>query len=196
MNALSRPARSGLTALAAGAVLALGALPAAAQSGGDPAHPDSVFRVDPITVTVTRGPRPVFRTPKPVAVIDRARIQQTQANTVTDLFRTLPGLDVSGVGVNQARPTIRGQRGQRILLVEDGLRMNNARRQQDFGELPALVDVNSVERVEVVRGPASVLYGSDAIGGVVNIVTRRPENEGVDGTFGYRYGAAEDQNRW
>ncbi|MEJ2202557.1 MAG: TonB-dependent receptor [Gemmatimonadota bacterium] len=152
-----------------------------------------VFRVDPLIVTATRGPREASRIPQPVSVVQRRDLVQQIPNTVTDLFRTLPGLDVTGVGVNQGRPQIRGQRGQRILLLEDGLRLNNFRRQQDFGELPALVDVSGVERVEVVRGPASVLYGSDAIGGVVNIITRTPQQEGFHGTASGRYGGVEEQ---
>jgi hemoglobin/transferrin/lactoferrin receptor protein len=134
-------------------------------------------------------------TPAPVVVIDTAWLSRAQANTVTDVFRDLPGLDVNGVGVQQPRPIIRGQRGQRILLLQDGLRLNNSRRQQDFGEIPSLVSPAEVERVEVVRGPASVLYGTDAIGGVVNIITKRPTEEGWHGVVGYRHGAEEGQNR-
>ncbi len=137
------------------------------------AVPDTVkpFVISPINVTVTRSPKDVFATAAPVAVLDSALVRETTPNTAADLLKTLPGLDVNGVGTNQTRPTIRGQRGQRILLLEDGLRLNNARRQADFGELPAIVDLNAVQRVEVVRGPASVLYGTDAIGGVVNLIT-------------------------
>jgi hemoglobin/transferrin/lactoferrin receptor protein len=149
-----------------------------------------VHRLTPLTVTATRTVKTVFETPQPVAVIDMTKIREQNPNTVTDLFRAQPGLDVTGVGGNQARPSIRGQRGQRILLLEDGMRLSNSRRQQDFGELPALVEVSSVERVEVVRGPASVLYGSDAIGGVVNMITRTPEEEGIHGSAGYRISSA------
>lgn len=151
--------------------------------------------VTPITVTVTRTATDVFDSPAPVSVLDEWMIRDRAPNTVTDLFKDLPGLDVNGVGTNQTRPTIRGQRGQRILLLQDGMRLNNSRRQQDFGEIPALVDVASVESVEVVRGPASVLYGTDAIGGVVNVVTRVPSQEGVHGTFGYRFSSHDDQNK-
>lgn len=193
--------RSGASLLPLGAliILALPSLLVGQTTGSNKAETskaDTVYRIRPITVTVTRGPREVFRTPKPVIVLDRAMIQEQNPNTITDLFRNLPGVDVSGVGVNQTRPSIRGQRGARILLLQDGIRMNNSRRQQDFGELPALVDVGSVERVEIVRGPSSVLYGTDAIGGVVNVVTRRTEAEGLHGSLSYKYGAAEDQNRW
>jgi hemoglobin/transferrin/lactoferrin receptor protein len=176
-------------------VFGASALAAQSSNGERRSENDTlVFRVDPIVVTATRGPRELSAIPRPVSVVQRRDLFEKVPNTVGDLFRDLPGLDVTGVGVNQARPQIRGQRGQRILLLSDGLRMNNSRRQSDFGEIPALVDVNGVERVEVVRGPASVLYGSDAIGGVVNIINRVPQVEGMHGTASFRRGTVEDQN--
>jgi hemoglobin/transferrin/lactoferrin receptor protein len=191
--------RAGSRTRAALSLVALVALPAslAAQSLDSipkPPSPDSVqYRVDPIVVTATRSAREVSTIPQPVSVVQQRDLVQQVPNTVTDLFRTLPGVDVIGVGVNQGRPQIRGQRGTRILLLEDGLRVNSFRRQQDFGELPALVDVTGVDRVEIVRGPASVLYGSDAIGGVVNIINRTPRAEGFHGTGQLRYGGVESQ---
>lgn len=146
-----------------------------------------------VTVTATRTATDVRNVAAPVLVIDSARIRSQVANGVADLFRSEPGVDVVGTGVNQARPMIRGQRGQRILLLEDGMRLNNSRRQQDFGEIPSLVDADQLARVEVVRGPASVLYGTDAIGGVVNLITRVPNvggPENVSGRVGYQYGGA------
>ncbi|MCP5105447.1 MAG: TonB-dependent receptor, partial [bacterium] len=152
-----------------------------------------------VTVTATRTKKDTFETPKPVSVVNRQTIEEKAPNNVTDLLTELPGVDVNGVGANQSRPVVRGFRGQRILLMEDGIRMNNSRRQQDFGEIPGMVDISQVEQVEVVRGPASVLYGSDAIGGVVNIITRQPrhalEGSEVHGNLGYRYSSAEKQNK-
>lgn len=159
---------------------------------------DSVQTLRAVTVTATRAPTDVRAVPAPVTVIDSSRIRQQAANNAADLLREAPGVDVVGTGPNQGRPAIRGQRGQRILLLQDGLRLNNNRRQQDFGELPALVDVEQIERIEVVRGPSSVLYGSDAIGGVINLITRTPRADGrtlVRGNFGYRYAGAGDQQR-
>ncbi|MDP2958284.1 MAG: TonB-dependent receptor [Longimicrobiales bacterium] len=193
------PDRSDATIRAALLVLSLAVLPSAllAQSQGNHRRPVDVdtvvFRIDPLVVTATRGPREVSRIPQPVSVVQQRDLVQQIPNTVTDLFRALPGVDVIGVGVSQGRPQIRGQRGTRILLLEDGLRVNSFRRQQDFGELPALVDVTGVERVEIVRGPSSVLYGSDAIGGVVNIINRTPQEEGLHGTGQLRYGSVESQ---
>ena len=153
----------------------------------------TAVRVTPIVVTATRAERSVFDTPTPVSVLDLRTIREQAPNSVSDLFRGLAGLDVTGVGSNQVRPVIRGQRGQRVLVMEDGLRLNNTRRQQDFGELPALIDVSSAERIEIVRGPASVLYGSDAIGGVVNVITQRPRLQGLHGSAGYRFSSYDDQ---
>lgn len=176
--------------LATGVVLATA--PVSAQNRAE--RSDTVdYVLDPVVVTATRGPREASAVPQPVSVVQGVRIERELPNTVSDLFRTLPGLDVTGVGVNQGRPQIRGLKGQRILLLTDGLRLNNSRRQQDFGELPALTDVSAVERVEVVRGPASVLYGSDAIGGVVNVITREPTRPGLHGTGSFRYGSVEEQ---
>lgn len=124
----------------------------------------------PLVVTATRTPRALLDVPGAANVISRADLNRRPFGSVASLFADLPGLDVTGVGPNQARPVIRGFSGQRILLLDDGLRVTNSRRQQDFGELPSLLGQTGLDRIEIVRGPASVLYGSDAIGGVVNIV--------------------------
>ena len=163
--------------------------------------PDSakkIAKLAPIAVTATGSLQQVFRTANPVLVVDSLVVRLEAPNGVGDLFRNLPGVDVTGVGPNQTRLMIRGQRGERILLAEDGVRLNNSRRQQDFGELPAMTDINNLNRVEVVRGPASVLYGTDAIGGVVNQITTQAPGwgtpDGVHGQLAYRYGSADGQN--
>ncbi len=154
-------------------------------------------RLMEITVTATRSPRSVFRVPTSAVVKDSTEIRERLGNGIADLFRNTPGLDVTGVGPNQGRISIRGQRGQRILMMENGVRMNNSRRQQDFGELPALVDPNALQRVEVIRGPASVLYGTDAIGGVVNFIPIDPPTsfgQSIRGSVSYRYSSNSRQH--
>ncbi len=189
-----------ITHLAGLASVACSGLLAAQQADSSAVKPNptrGMTRLAPITVTATRQAQLVFRTPNPVLVIDSGVVRREAPNGVSDLFRNLPGVDVTGVGPNQTRLAIRGQRGQRILLAEDGVRLNNSRRQQDFGELPAFTDINGISRVEIVRGPASVLYGTDAIGGIVNQITMRPPmagQTGIRGSLLYRGSSADEQN--
>lgn len=126
------------------------------------------------TVTATGTEKNVFSISTPVSVIDTQTIERRSAQNPAELLQGAPGVDVNGVGPNQARPIIRGQRGLRVLFLEDGLRLNNPRRQTDFGEITGLISLEDVARAEVVRGPASVLYGTDAIGGVLNLVSKAP----------------------
>ena len=137
------------------------------------------------TVTATGSERNVFDIATPVTVMRQEKIEQKTAENPADLLREQPGVDVNGVGPNQIRPVIRGQRGLRVLFLEDGLRLNNPRRQTDFGEIGGLVDLHNVASIEVVRGPASVLYGSDAIGGVMNAVSSEPRFRSNSSIAGY-----------
>jgi outer membrane receptor protein involved in Fe transport len=186
------------SALATLAAVAPAMLRAQQATAAKPTTADSIAKTSaqlhPVTVTATRQKTDVHDVPTPVSVLDTTAVRERTPANASDLLRELPGVDVIGVGPNQNRPSIRGQRGQRILLLEDGVRLNNSRRQQDFGELPALVDISSIERVEVVRGPASVLYGTDAIGGVINLITQQPFVRGGAPTMGgrasYQYGSS------
>ncbi|MEO8036241.1 MAG: TonB-dependent receptor, partial [Acidobacteriota bacterium] len=126
------------------------------------------------TITATGSKRDVFEIATPVTVISGDAIIRKAPQNAAELLREQPGVDINGVGPNQGRPVIRGQRGLRVLFLENGLRLNNSRRQTDFGEITGLVDLNSVSTIEVVRGPSSVLYGTDAIGGVLNLISKDP----------------------
>ena len=174
-------------------------LPAAQSQTPVPTDTAQATVLNKVTVTATRTPKTVFRTASPVVVVDSSRIRETLANGVAEVLRESPGVDITGTGTNQGRPVIRGQRGQRILLLEDGIRLNNSRRQQDFGEIPALVGLDAIDRIEVVRGPASVLYGTDAIGGVINLITKHPVYGGTGnnlaGHLSYGYSTSDRQQR-
>ena len=120
--------------LGTAAALLLLALPAAAQMGlgariaeTDSLPPeDEILWMTPINVTATRVSTDVFRTPSAVTVLGREDLRDRSPDTVTDLFRDLPGLDVNGVGTNQTRPTIRGLRYPLENLLE--LRAGGTRR--------------------------------------------------------------------
>ena len=87
------------------------------------------------TVTATGTKREVFEVPTPDTGVTETVTQHTRPQNAADLLREQPGVDVNGVGPNQMRPVIRAQRGLRVLFLENGLRLNNARRQTDFGEI-------------------------------------------------------------
>ena len=199
-----------IVCLVAGALLALAPSRLPAQTGAEaqapptaappsapqpaPEEPEASF-FEATTVTATGSKRDTFEVATPVTVIPAATIERLAVDNAASLLRYEPGVDVNGVGPNQARPVIRGQRGLRVLFLEDGLRLNNARRQTDFGEITGLIDLDGVETVEVVRGPASVLYGSDAIGGVLNLIPKRAAfgaGRRLTGSADGRYGEAGD----
>ncbi len=196
---MSNKAFRTLVALAFGAAIPGIASPGTAQGPTSAITDSGATPLTSVTITATRSPRQVILTPNPVIVVDSTRIRGSLANGSAELLREYPGVDITGSGANQGRPIIRGQRGQRILLLEDGVRLNNTRRQQDFGELPGLVGLDGLDRIEVVRGPASVLYGTDAIGGVINLINSDPAfsrgEPRLTGLLRYRYSSNDQQKR-
>jgi hemoglobin/transferrin/lactoferrin receptor protein len=146
--------------------------PPADTAARDTLGPRRAIPLAAITVTATRGAREIFFAPASVTVIDSTAVARHGAGLLRHLA-SAPGVTVEGVGAVRQSPMIRGLRGQRILLLEDGMRLNNSRRDAGRGEPLSLAWLES-SRVEVLRGPASVLYGSDAIGGVINVIPALP----------------------
>ena len=120
-------------------------------------------------ITGARYPREYFRSPQALSFVSRRQLLDQAPTTVSDVLSRLPGVDASKDSPWEQRPVLRGLSGQRVLVLVDGSPMNSAR---GNGPHPSLVDPEQVERIEVVRGPSSVAYGSDALGGVINIITR------------------------
>lgn len=165
----SRSARRAAALLATAAVAA----PAAAQprpQRPDSAAPDSAPRLTRVVVTATRTPARADQIPQRVVTITRAELDRTPVDDAVDALKKLAGLDVvqypsllGGVGIRGFRPSTGGIQ-QRVLVLVDG-------RPSGAYNL-ALIDLSGVERIEVLKGPASALYGSSAVGGVVNFITR------------------------
>lgn len=139
-----------------------------------------------VTVTATRTQVATLDTAVPVTVVTREEIEEKPVNTIGDIFRDLLGTSTVNEGAFQVRPRIRGLESNRILVLVDGERLNNARTSTgNAGIEIGLVETDQIETVEVVRGAGSVLYGTDALAGTVNIITRdAPQN--TDG--GFRFG--------
>lgn len=143
-----------------------------------------------VTVTATRTQISTEETAVPVSVVGRAELERKAVNTVGDVFRTLPGASTVNEGAFQVRPRIRGLDSNRVLILIDGERLNNSRTSTgQSGVESGLVETSQIETLEVVRGSGSVLYGTDALAGTINIITRdtpaRREN-------GFRFGGTLD----
>lgn len=167
-------ARDGRTLCGAGAALLLTmfALTPARAAGPAPADTTKpVMFLKETVVTGSRFPRAYYESPQALSFVTRTQIREQMPTTIGDLLQQLPGVDESKDSPWEQRPVLRGLSGQRVLVLVDGMPMNSAR---GNGPHPALVDPSQIERVEVVRGPSSVSYGSDAIGGVINVITRQP----------------------
>ena len=151
--------------LLAVAVLAAHAAPASSQTV-----------LGPIVVTGSREPQPLGRVTADVVVIDAERIRNSTADSVEDLLRREAGVQLSRTGGpgQSASVFIRGGSSANTVVLIDGVRIGSATLGQvEFESL----GLSQIERVEVLRGPGSSLYGADAVGGVVQIFTRKGDGE-------------------
>lgn len=137
-----------------------------------PARAEDPAELDPVVVTATRTPEPESRTLTSVTVMDRAEIERRQARSVPDLLRGLAGVSVSASG-GPGQPSsvfVRGTDADQVLVLIDGIKVGGAT--LGAAQLESL-PIEQIERIELVRGPRSSLYGSGAIGGVIQIFTRK-----------------------
>ena len=147
----------------------------------------------PIVITATRQAEDIFDTPFEASLVRPG--EGSPSRTLQDTIRDIPGVHIQRTSYGQISPFLRGFTGYHTLMLVDGIRLNNSVLRSGPNEYWGLVDPFSTERIEVVMGPGSVLYGSDAVGGVVNAIpTRRHSFE--EGTHGnvrsvFRYSTAE-----
>lgn len=133
---------------------------------------ESATTLDPVVVTATRTPEPESQTLASVTVIDHAEIERRQARSVPDLLRGIPGVAIaqSGGAGHPASIFLRGTNADHVLVLIDGVKVGSA----TLGTTPLQnLPIEQIERIEMVRGPRSSLYGSEAIGGVIQIFTKR-----------------------
>ena len=154
-------------------VLALAAATVLAQDAEDAAKTDDAG-ADRIVVTATRLDTPAEQVSASATVITRQDIERSQKTTVVELLRTVPSVDVAHNGGpgQTASVFLRGAKSEHTLVLIDGVEMNDPispGRAFDWAHLTT----DNIERIEIIRGPQSTLYGSDAIGGVINIITRK-----------------------
>jgi hemoglobin/transferrin/lactoferrin receptor protein len=153
---------------------------------------------DEVLVVATRTPIASFDAPYATDVVGQEQARRRQYRTTPRALRDVPGLLIQETATGQGSPFIRGFTSQRTVLMVDGIRLNNSVFREGPNQYWATVDALSVDRFEVVRGPSSVLYGSDAIGGAVNALTITPNAYGQEdqwtGRAFYRYHSGEDSH--
>ena len=130
--------------------------------------------------------------------LDLKQIENANQSTTADLLTSTQGITIQKSQLGGGSPIIRGFEANRVLLVVDGVRMNNAIYRSGHLQNALTVDPNALEIVEVVFGPSSTIYGSDALGGVVHFYTKKPEFSKNDKTFietsaEVRYGSAANE---
>lgn len=143
--------------------------------------------LETVLVTATRTEETTAKTLAPATVYTKEDIEQLQANSVTELLQRIPSVSFSNSGGSGSVSSLylRGTNPSHVLFLIDGQRINNAM----SGSNPVeSLDVNQIERIEIVRGPRSSLYGADAIGGVIQIFTKQGSEEGVHPKISYGFG--------
>jgi vitamin B12 transporter len=151
-------------------------------------EPTDTVALNPVVVTATRVPRPATDVPALVTVLSGAELRARGITTVYEALRDVPGATVVQTGAfgGQTSLFLRGGQSDYVKVLVDGVPLNQPGGAFDFANLRT----DNVDRIEVLRGPASVLYGSDAVTGVVQIFTRRGEGPGTGamtvggGTYG------------
>ena len=148
-----------------------GLFPAHAQQ----AQPDSLAGIfDEIVVTATRQEARLFEVPRTLTFIEATQLYERNYHTTPDALAELPGVHMQKTNLGGGSPFIRGLTGKQILILIDGIRLNNSTFRFGPNQYLNTVDPYIADQMEVVFGPGSVLYGSDALGGIVNIRTRQP----------------------
>nr|WP_314267900.1 TonB-dependent vitamin B12 receptor BtuB [uncultured Moellerella sp.] len=153
---------------------------------------------DEMVITANRFEQPLSSVLAPMTVVTREDIDRWQSNTMIDVLRRLPGVDFNQSGGRGQLSTIsiRGTNSGHALILVDGVRLNQAGigGSSDMSQIP----LSMVQRIEYIRGARSAVYGSDAIGGVINIITGREKSgttlETTQGSYGYQnYNASTQQ---
>lgn len=140
------------------------------------------FETREIVVTSTRYGNFLKDVPLPMDVVDDQQILNSSANTVSDILDTKPGLSLTREGIWSTDVSIRGLSRNNIVTLVDGNRIETA---NDLSARLSMIDLNDIDRIEIIKGGSSSLYGTGAFGGIINVITK---NYGF-GEFNYFFGS-------
>jgi iron complex outermembrane receptor protein len=137
---------------------------------------DAVVEQEGVTVTGVSAATRLKQSPQPVAVLKKAELMKISSSNIINSLTQIPGVNAVTTGPAISKPFIRGLGYNRVVVVNDGIRQEG----QQWGDEHGIeIDDYSAQRVEVLKGPASLMYGSDAIAGVINIQSLMPAPEGT-----------------
>lgn len=167
----------------------------------DEGTPEQAGALETTVVTATGARLVPSKVPFTLDLIEDEKIEEDGYRTLPEVFRETPGVMVQKTSHGQGSPFIRGFTGFRNLLLIDGIRLNNSVFREGPNQYWNTVDPYSVRQIELVKGQGSVLFGSDAIGGTVNVLTKGPDWSAhaaganyLDGRAFYRWSSAEQSH--
>ncbi len=170
----------------------LGMLAAGTVAGSVQAADGPVYSFDEVVVTATRTLKEIQEVPSSVSVVTAQDIEQKNIRSVREAIGQIPGMYMDMAGENQDSGAIqlRGFGTSDILVLVDGVQMNST-----YNSAASLNDiaVNNIERIEVLRGAASSIYGGHAVGGVISVTTKEAKEQGTHADFNISYGS---HNTW
>ena len=141
-----------------------------------------------LTVTAGKGSaRLITEIPQTITVTDTLQIEERRPSSTLQAMERAPNLTPVIANPALERPRLRGLASNRLLIILDGERLNNARSDPTTGVSPSVIDVTQLESAEVLSGAGSSLYGSDAMAGIINLITRSPVRTDDAQTFGLRF---------
>ncbi len=136
----------------------------------------SIKEINEVVVTGTSRATEIKRNPVPMVVINQQYLAQNSSTNIIESLNKVPGVSTLSTGPNVSKPYIRGLGYNRVLTMFDGIRQEG----QQWGDEHGIeIDQNLIDHIEVVKGPASLMYGSDALAGVVNLLPANPVPEGT-----------------
>ena len=153
-------------------------------------------QLDEVVLSVFKRDAKTNRVAERVAVINAKEIIKLSPQTSADLLAAIPGIKVQKSQMGGGSPVIRGMESNRVMLVIDGVRMNNAIYRKGHLQNAITVSPNQLDKTEVVFGPSSVIYGSDALGGVIHYYTKTPKiskKTKVNSSFFNRYSSINNE---
>ena len=153
-------------------------------------------QLDEVVISSFKKEEKAKRIAEQIAVLSSKDIQKISPQTSADLLATIPGIKVQKSQFGGGSPVIRGMESNRVLLVVDGVRMNNAIYRKGHLQNSITLSPNLLDKTEVVFGPSSVVYGSDALGGVIHYYTKTPklsEKTKIESQFFSRFSSVNQE---